>query len=76
MLQTLWSRFSYIGNTTNMSQHLKEAHSSEYHGLKSSEEDLTDNLGYASCNISSSSIANKQIQITEAFTRTQPLPHS
>ena len=57
--------FSYVGNTTNMWQHLKEAHPSENHGLKSSGEDLTNNLGSYSCNISSSSIANKQIPITE-----------
>ena len=43
--------FSYVGNTTNMWQHLKEAHHSEYHGLKSSGEDSTDNLGSTSCNI-------------------------
>ena len=72
--------FSYVGNTTNMWQHLKEAHPGEYFNAKSSREgtlkstDITVDL--TSNHNASSSSTNKQMQITEAFNRMQPLPHS
>ena len=76
--------FSYVGNTTNMWQHLKEAHPGEYFNAKSSGEgtskstDLTSNSTDLTSNSNdfASSSTNKQMQITEAFSRMQPLPHS
>ena len=67
-------------NATNMWQHLK-AHPGEYFNAKSSEEgttkstDLTVDLTSNSNDVAPSS-TNKQMQITEAFSRVQPLPHS
>ena len=69
-----------MGNTTNMWQHLKEAHPGKYFNAKSSGEgtlkstDITVDL--TSNHNASSSSTNKQMQITEAFNRMQPLPHS
>ena len=81
MSRKLCSRdFSYVGNTTNMWQHLKVAHPGEYFNAKLSREgtlkstDITVDLTF-NHNASSSS-TNKQIQIIEAFNRMQPLPHS
>ena len=64
-----------------MWQHLKEAHPGEYFNAKSSGEgtskstDLTVDLISNSNDVASSS-TNKQMQITEAINRMQPLPHS
>lgn len=73
--------FSYVGNTTNMWQHLKEAHPCAYANAKLSGEvtvKSTDSTRGCTSNLTdvSSSGTSKQIQITEAFTRAQPLPHS
>ena len=71
--------FSYVGNTTNMWQHLREAHPCTYSEAKSpkGERSLksTDGDSTATKPMDTSE-SSKQLQITEAFTRTKPLPHS
>ena len=70
-----------MGNTTDMWQHLKEAHPCAYANTKSSGEGMVkstdstlDSTSMNSTDVSSSS-TSKQMQITEAFNRAQPLPH-